>query len=90
MRLNMIPQIVIRKLQHTREELEQASVHRSSQVLAESPDFVKERVEAFGSAFNAVPVGTVPIELLNAVRHGPVALAQPHHQHEERAQSDCD
>jgi hypothetical protein len=69
-RLDVIPEVVVRELENAREEGEKAAIHGASQVGAEGFDFVYERAQAVGCTVDIFPVILVPVKLLNAVGNG--------------------
>lgn len=74
-RLHVVPQVVVGQLEHAREERQQPPVDRLGQVVAELLDLVHERVQARRHAvLDVLPVGLVPVELLDSVGWSSVAL----------------
>lgn len=68
MRLHVIPEVVVWELENTGKECEKSTVDRFCEVVAKRLDFVHEWQKASGNALaQVVPVGLVPVELLDAI-----------------------
>lgn len=73
--LDLVPEVVVGELEDAREEGEEAAVDRPCEVVAKGLDLVHQGVEAPGdAAVDVLPVGLVPVELLDAIRGAALAL----------------
>lgn len=72
--LNVLPEVVVRKLEDTREEAEQAAIDRPRQVVGKGCDFVHEGVKAGRHILEVVPFPRVPVELFDAIGLATLAL----------------
>jgi hypothetical protein len=76
MRLDILPEVVIRQLENARKECEQTTVDRLCEVIGKGFDLVHEGVQAGGHAVDVLPVGSIPVELLDTINWSTVALCE--------------
>lgn len=74
MRLDIVPEVVIRQLQDAGEEFQDSPVDGLCQVVAEFLDLVHEWVQALGDTVDVLPFARVPVELLDAIGHSTMTL----------------
>lgn len=73
--LDILPEVVVGELEDAGEEGEETAVDRLCEVVGKGLDLVHEGVEARRDAtVDILPVGLVPIELLDAIRGATLAL----------------
>lgn len=73
--LDILPEVIVRELEDAGEEGEETTVDGPREVVGKGFDLVHEGVEALGNpAVDVLPVGLVPVELLDAIRGTTLAL----------------
>lgn len=72
--LDVIPEVVVGKLEDAREKCKQTAVNRLCEVVAELFDLVHEGLQAIGGAAGILPIRLVPVELLNSIGRATVTL----------------
>lgn len=65
--MDIIPEIVVGQLENAGEESKEATVDGLGQIVGELFDLVHKGVKAFRHTVDVVPVGLVPVELLDAI-----------------------
>lgn len=76
-RLDIFPEVFVGELEDSREQGQETAIDGLGQVVAESFDFAHQGLDARGDAiFDVVPVGFVPVELLDTVGWATVSLVK--------------
>lgn len=73
-RLDVFPKVIVWELENAGEESQEATVDRASQVISKRLDLIHEGMKTGRDAVNVLPVGSVPVELFNAIRRSTVTL----------------
>jgi hypothetical protein len=75
MGLDVVPEVVVGQFEYSREESQKTTINGFGEVVAECFNLIHERVQAFGCTAHVLPVGFVPVELLDAIGGSTVTLA---------------